>query len=253
MASVIIGENAQFTEGTDNTPPVFVGGKVGLNFETSTLIFRLVGTGGASLTVANRTVAYGMLGLEVGIPIVRGKTVVRERETKITREQREIETIEKETVLLREVEVPLLLVTLDDQMVNFEFDRAELTPASADYLRRLGRLLSEQELSWGALRIEGHTDSVGADDYNDRLSAARAAAVRRALVAAGVQAPRLSSAGLGKRQPLDPEASELARARNRRVELSFSGVREPQRLRNALARLNLASRTPSTCGARGCR
>ena len=65
--------------------------------------------------------------------------------------------------------------------------------------------------------IEGHTDSVGAEEYNDELSQRRAQSVRRYLVAThGIEAARLEAVGFGKHQPL-PGRSPLA-GENRRVQ-----------------------------------
>ncbi len=253
MASVVIGQNANFTESRDNTPPVFVGAKTGLTFETKDLLFRLTATGGVSLTVPDRRIIYGIAALEIGIPIVRGKTVIRERETRVVRNHHERETLERETVLLREVEVPLLLMTLDDQLVNFEFDRAELKPESKLFLRKMGAFLAENEEGWGSLKIDGHTDSMGSDEYNDRLSKARAFAVRRELMQAGVSARSLISSGFGKNRPLDSAENGLAHARNRRVELSFSGVRDAQKIRDGVNRIRLAQAVPATCQGGVCR
>jgi outer membrane protein OmpA-like peptidoglycan-associated protein len=68
--------------------------------------------------------------------------------------------------------------------------------------------------------IEGHTDNVGTDAYNDDLSVRRAAAVRTALVRDhAIAGARLSSAGFGERKPRETNDTIAGRARNRRVEL----------------------------------
>jgi outer membrane protein OmpA-like peptidoglycan-associated protein len=69
------------------------------------------------------------------------------------------------------------------------------------------------------LEIDGHTDNVGAHDYNVKLSQDRAAAVVAALKTAGVDATRLSSNGFGPDKPIADEATAEGRAKNRRVEL----------------------------------
>ena len=68
--------------------------------------------------------------------------------------------------------------------------------------------------------VEGHTDNIGSDRYNDDLSARRAATVKTALVRDhGVDEALLSTAGYGERQPIETNETLSGRARNRRVEL----------------------------------
>lgn len=69
--------------------------------------------------------------------------------------------------------------------------------------------------------ITGHTDRVGTVETNDRLSLARAEAVRDILVAAGLPRRAIQVAGRGEREPAVPTADEVAEARNRRVEIKI--------------------------------
>ena len=72
-----------------------------------------------------------------------------------------------------------------------------------------------------AIRIEGHTDSLGSENYNIRLSAKRAGSVAAALVARGVSETRLDVAGLGSARPIADNATSDGRASNRRIEIRF--------------------------------
>jgi outer membrane protein OmpA-like peptidoglycan-associated protein len=71
--------------------------------------------------------------------------------------------------------------------------------------------------------IEGHTDSVGTEDYNLQLSKQRADAVREYLVKEGVQEDVITAIGLGMSQPIAGNESADGRKKNRRVELVVSG------------------------------
>jgi len=108
-------------------------------------------------------------------------------------------------------------IILDD--VNFEHDSARLTPAAGATLDRAAASLRAEP--GVRFEIAGHTDDVGADAYNDRLSQARANAVLRFLVGRGIEAARMSAHGYGERQPIDSNQTSEGRARNRRVEFRF--------------------------------
>lgn len=100
--------------------------------------------------------------------------------------------------------------------VSFEPATAVLTGRSAAVLDEIVDLLVwHPELT--RLRIEGHTDATGQSQQNQQLSEERAITVRNYLIKQGIAAERLQAAGFGSTQPLGPESSMEARARNRRV------------------------------------
>lgn len=103
------------------------------------------------------------------------------------------------------------------QEVEFAFDRADLLPRAFPILNEVVRLLRvnpDIEL----VRIEGHTDDVGTDKYNDELSQSRANSVMRYLTTRGIVPERLAAEGVGKRRPLEQGTTAAARQKNRRVE-----------------------------------
>jgi len=101
--------------------------------------------------------------------------------------------------------------------VNFDFDKATLRQED------IGSLGDDVEAlkAWGDVNIEvaGHTDSMGSDAYNMKLSQRRAEAVRNFLISRGVAADRLTAKGYGEAQPVADNATEEGRFKNRRVEL----------------------------------
>jgi len=103
--------------------------------------------------------------------------------------------------------------------VNFDFDRAEIRPAARPILdqaaQRLNRCPGER------LQVEGHTDSIGADAYNQDLSERRARAVRDYLVSRGVTGSRISAVGYGESRPISTNDTPEGRFLNRRVEVRF--------------------------------
>lgn len=104
------------------------------------------------------------------------------------------------------------------QGVTFEFNSANLTADSRPVLDQVAADLKR----YPRLRVEmqGHTDSVGADAYNLRLSQERADAVRDYLVTQGVREGQLTSKGYGEAEPVADNKTEEGRAQNRRVVMS---------------------------------
>ena len=102
--------------------------------------------------------------------------------------------------------------------INFDFNSATIRPESTTVLTQVLDLLRGQPGL--AIAIEGHTDDVGGDAYNNALSGKRANAVKDWLVNAGIDAARLEPSGKGAGSPVASNATDLGRAQNRRVELA---------------------------------
>ena len=101
--------------------------------------------------------------------------------------------------------------------IYFDFNKATLKPESD---RALKDIASALKSSRRRVTIEGHTDHIGSDRYNDDLSARRAAAVKDALVRIHrIDPATLATAGHGERRPIETNDTLAGRARNRRVEL----------------------------------
>jgi OmpA-OmpF porin, OOP family len=117
------------------------------------------------------------------------------------------------------VELEAERIALNDA-ITFDTGKDTLKKESFRVLDQVAKLLQDHpELA--RVRVEGHTDNVGAAAYNKDLSARRAASVVRYLVSRGVAAGRLSAAGYGFEQPVATNATALGRARNRRVEFKI--------------------------------
>ena len=100
--------------------------------------------------------------------------------------------------------------------VNFDFNQATLRNESYPILdNAAGILLSHPDVN---VEIQGHTDQIGSDKYNEQLSMKRAEAVKKYLVAKGVDAGRLTTSGKGKSTLLFKESDPESRFYNRRVE-----------------------------------
>jgi len=102
--------------------------------------------------------------------------------------------------------------------VNFDFNKADIRPDARPVLDEAIRTLKEA----GDVRVsvEGHTDSVGSNSYNEGLSVRRAKSVAAYLARGGISADRLEISGYGETRPVASNDTADGRAQNRRVELN---------------------------------
>jgi outer membrane protein OmpA-like peptidoglycan-associated protein len=112
-----------------------------------------------------------------------------------------------------------LVLTLGD--VLFDTGRAELNPGAGRKLDQLAQFLSEHKDR--RVQIDGFTDSVGTDSYNEDLSRRRADAVKSALLVRGIDSTRISTQGYGKSFPVADNNDSGGRQLNRRVEVVIGG------------------------------
>jgi outer membrane protein OmpA-like peptidoglycan-associated protein len=110
-----------------------------------------------------------------------------------------------------------VVVTLGD--VLFDTGKATLKPGAYATIDRLATVLKEDTTR--KVIVEGHTDNVGSDEYNQDLSERRAASVQAALFERGVEASQVSTIGKGETTPVASNDSQAGRQQNRRVELVF--------------------------------
>jgi outer membrane protein OmpA-like peptidoglycan-associated protein len=108
-----------------------------------------------------------------------------------------------------------MVLTLGD--VLFDTGRAELKPGATRNLDQLAQFLAEHPER--RVQVDGFTDSVGTDEYNQELSQLRADAVRAALIGRGVDASRIGTQGYGKGYPVASNGDPGGRQLNRRVEV----------------------------------
>jgi outer membrane protein OmpA-like peptidoglycan-associated protein len=127
-----------------------------------------------------------------------------------------------------------LIVNMSD--VLFDTGSYTLKPGAREKLAKIsGIVLAHPGL---VLQIEGHTDSVGGDDFNQQLSERRASSVREFLAEQGVSASSITARGFGKTQPVASNETAEGRQRNRRVELVVNG--------DAIGNTATASATPGS-------
>jgi len=112
-----------------------------------------------------------------------------------------------------------LIVNMSD--VLFDTGRYTLKPTTQISLAKVAGIL--QAYPGLKLQVEGYTDSVGSDEYNQKLSENRADAVRNFLITQGVPQNNITSTGYGKANPVADNSTAAGRAKNRRVQLVVSG------------------------------
>ncbi|MDO5690891.1 MAG: OmpA family protein [Pseudomonadota bacterium] len=105
----------------------------------------------------------------------------------------------------------------------FDFDKSVLKPEGR---AKLDDLVSKiQGINLEVIIAVGHTDSIGSDAYNQRLSVRRAEAVKAYLVSKGIEKNRVYTEGKGEKQPVADNRTAEGRAKNRRVEVEVVGTR----------------------------
>ncbi|MFN2315562.1 MAG: OmpA family protein [Gemmatimonadales bacterium] len=110
------------------------------------------------------------------------------------------------------------------QGVSFMFDSSSLTREAQDTLARVARDLITNSMV--NVEVVGHTDWIGSNEYNMRLSRARAESVKNFLIARGVAADRIATAWFGEERPIATNETDAGRAQNRRVEINRTNENE---------------------------
>jgi len=168
-----------------------------------------------------RTVAETGLKDEKTITEAQRKALEQERAARQALESRLRTALEslKELAMVKE-EARGLVITLNGSVL-FATGKSELLPTAKDRLAEVAVALKDAKPDQTFV-VEGHTDSVGSDAENQKLSQARAEAVRNYLVSQGVAAERITAVGQGEARPVADNNNAEGRANNRRVEIIIS-------------------------------
>jgi len=106
-----------------------------------------------------------------------------------------------------------------DSGILFDFDSSVLRPEARENLRKLAQIMSEDDET--ELMIVGHTDSVGNENYNMRLSLRRAESAANYMISQGLSERRVSVEGRGEYEPIATNETDAGRQENRRVEVAI--------------------------------
>lgn len=173
------------------------------------------------LAARNREVANAKMATdEAKMQTNEAKMVANEALNQRDQATQEAARLQAEVDQLKATPTPRgLVMTLGD--VLFDTGRAELNPGASRKLDQLAQFLSEHKER--RVQIDGFTDSVGTESYNEELSRRRADAVKFALTTRGIDASRISTQGYGKAYPVANNNDSGGRQLNRRVEVVIGG------------------------------
>lgn len=140
------------------------------------------------------------------------------REAELLKARQEASELQRQMAALQAEKTERgMVLTLGD--VLFDINEATLAPGASRNIAKIASFMRSYPERQAV--IEGHTDSMGDDNYNLDLSRSRALAVRQALIEEGVSAARISTQGFGEALPVASNASSAGRQENRRVEIIF--------------------------------
>ena len=201
-------------------------GGAGLGAATGAIIGAAVGNPGAGAAIGGAL--GGVTGAVVGDKFQKRDTELAANEQQIEQQRQEIvrnrqllEELKRRNLEARETERGVV-VNLPD--VLFEFGRSDLTGEAQGRVQGIADVLNNQAQG-RRVSIEGHTDAIGSEEANQRLSERRAASVAGALTTSGVEPARVTTTGYGERYPVAPNTNpdgsdnSTGRAKNRRVEV----------------------------------
>lgn len=181
----------------------------------------VIGSGGGAAVGAvvgktlGNTAAGAIAGAAVGGTV--GAIIGRNMDRKAEELERELDG-----VTVQRVEEGIAL-TFDSGLL-FGFDSSELREASRENLRKLARIMDEDNDT--NLMIVGHTDSIGDENYNQRLSERRAQSAASYLIDQGIASSRIQIEGQGESEPIADNDTEAGRQENRRVEVAIFASEE---------------------------
>lgn len=194
-------------------------GGAGLGAGLGAIIGNQVGSSGAGIAIGS---AFGALGgALLGNSIDQSADALDANERRLAEQDKQLEENRRLIDELRsrgtDARVTERGVVVNMPDVLFEFGSARMTGDARDTARQIAEVI--QSSPGRHIAIEGHTDSVGTVEYNQRLSDDRAHSVANQLVREGISRARMSTRGFGESKPIASNKSDSGRQRNRRVEV----------------------------------
>ena len=164
----------------------------------------------------------GVSGAVVGDQLEAQDQALDAQERELARNRQLIDELKRKNLEARETKRGVV-VNLPD--ILFEFNKSSVTSEARGKIRDIAEILEGKRVKARSVSVEGHTDSIGSEEYNQRLSERRAEAVMNSLEGDGVSTSRVRARGFGKKYPIAPNQNSDGsdnpggRAKNRRVEV----------------------------------
>jgi outer membrane protein OmpA-like peptidoglycan-associated protein len=175
--------------------------------------------GSTDLSVSSRRLFMTMAGVQIGLPIrARPRAEIPEDRIRMSL-----------SGPMRE-----LKIVLDPQAVFFKTNSSQLKPKVQEAFREIADYLASNPAAWSALRIAGHADRRGKYNYNLALSKRRAGSVKEAMAVSGIEREKIVAEAFSFTKPVDRGSSRVSLAKNRRVELVFKDVADPETVKRKL-------------------
>jgi outer membrane protein OmpA-like peptidoglycan-associated protein len=203
-----------------------VGLRADYEFAVAHFPFRIVAQGLDSVGLGDRNFVLLTLGFQVGLPFGGGAhSETTEEPIRVSSAAPYVPPVE-------------IRIALDPEKVFFNTNSAEIKPTARRALEDIGAYLASNESEWGRVELSGHADQRGKADYNLELSKKRSVAVLNVFSNKGVVDDKIGIEYFGFSQLADPHNNPKAWAHNRRVELVFLNVKNPEALEAKIAELS---------------
>ena len=214
---VLAGTDVSFKqfEG-DSSVNEMIGLKAQYDFlETEHLNYRIEASAYSSLQ--DPRVIIGLIGINLGFKEKQSSQSIISQYS-----PRPMVAAEKPVVL---EEVSDIKIILKSARVLFQTDAYAVDPVLKTKLVKLAKYLNSDNSMWGRIKISGHTDNKGSPEHNKELSQKRANSIREVLLENGVDPLKVIAESYGQQRPIESNATEAGRAKNRRTEVEFFGIK----------------------------
>ncbi|WP_338947681.1 OmpA family protein [Fusobacterium nucleatum] len=165
----------------------------------------------------NSTIMVILFLLVFSLPALAAQTLTT---TQMRENSIRINALELKNVDILSSEAPKeITIVLDERLLNFDFDKSNIKPQYYDLLKNIKEFVEQNNYE---MTIVGHTDSIGSNAYNFKLSRRRAESVKAKLLEFGLAEDRIVGIeAMGEEQPIATNATKEGRAQNRRVEFKL--------------------------------